>query len=115
MKNWQALGEPGKASSAKAWAVISVVLILGFSALGALMPESKPLASLPQSLGFIILISWYLGSARAQARYVKERFGDVYPHRGWTRPLLMALLAVLVFFLVVFVAALVAAGISHQV
>lgn len=105
MKNWQALGESTKASAAKTWAVVSLSLILGLSALSALAPTSSPFASMPRSVGLILLLTWYFTSAREQAKYVKEQFGKEYPRRGWAKPLLLALLVFLGFFVVIFIVA----------
>ena len=38
------------------------------------LAATKSRVALPQSLGFIPLIAWYVGNGRAQAAYVKERF-----------------------------------------
>ena len=93
MKNWQALGEPGKAASARLWVIVSAVLIVGLSLLGAMNPLG-PLLGLGRLSAFVLLISWYFASARPQARYVQERFGRDYPRKGWLAPLLLALAAI---------------------
>jgi hypothetical protein len=107
MKNWQALGEPQKAKTAKTWIIVSLVLIVGLSVAAGMLPESKGLDAATRSLGLILLIAWYASSGRAQATLVKQRFGKEYPHKGWTQPLLWALGAVLAFFALVFVLAFV--------
>jgi hypothetical protein len=92
MKNWQALGEAGKAASARNWVIVSAALIVGLSSVGVLA-ASPGLVGLGRLSGFVLLISWYFGSARPQARYVAERFGSGYPRKGWLAPLGIALLA----------------------
>jgi hypothetical protein len=91
MKNWQALREEGKARASRYWIIVSAAVFSGLTLLAALQPQSKGAGPLIRSAGFILLLSWYFSSARAQARYVKERFGSQYPRCGWGRPLLVAL------------------------
>jgi hypothetical protein len=91
MKNWQALGETGKARASRYWAILGAAVFSGLTLLAVLQAQSKGMGSLIRSAGFLLLLAWYFGSARAQARYVKERFGSQYPRRGWGKPLLVAL------------------------
>lgn len=97
MKNWQALGEPEKASASKVWVILTLVVIFAVAFLPMLLPATKALDSLPNSFGFVLLFSWYFTSGRAQARYVHEQFGKSYPHKGWAKPLGIAVLAILGF------------------
>jgi len=105
MKNWQALGDPVKAAASKTWFLASLGLLVAVAIFSVLMPESKTIDSLIRPVGLGLLISWYVSSARPQATLVKERFGTAYPHKGWTRPLLLAVLCMFGFFLVVFILA----------
>ena len=89
MKNWQTLGEPSKAASAKTWAVFSLVASVSLGLLGVFLTGSKGLGGASIGLPLIILIAWYFGSGQAQAQYVKERYGTSYPRRDWTTPLLI--------------------------
>ena len=91
MKNWQALGDLQRAQANRNWAIASVVIILGSALLAVFNPDSKALDGSTRLVGLGLLIAWYLGSAKAQAQLVKERFGSRYPRRGWTLPLLVAL------------------------
>jgi hypothetical protein len=93
MKNWQALGEPAKASTAKVWVISSLVIIIGTSAASILMPANNVVGGLSRMIGFVLLIGWYASSGRSQMAYVKTRFGKDYPRQGWGKPLLFALLA----------------------
>jgi uncharacterized membrane protein YfcA len=105
MKNWDALGEPAKAAGSKVWAIAALVLIVALAGVSAMLPESKPLDAASRSIGLTLLLVWYFASGRAQARYVKEKFGATYPRRGWTRPLLIAVGITVGFFAIVFVIA----------
>lgn len=89
MKNWQALGEHKRAASAKVWVIISAVVVVGFVLITSLFPENKGVGALLQMLTIAFLFAWYFGSARAQAKFVKERFGDSYPRKGWGKPILI--------------------------
>jgi hypothetical protein len=102
MKNWQALGEPQKASAAKLWVIASLVLIVALSLAAGLMPESKPLDAASRGFGLALLLAWYFSSGRAQATFVTQRFGKNYPRRGWGRPLLWAFGALIAFFALIF-------------
>ena len=101
MKNWEALGEPAKASGAKAWliAVISISIALPLAAM--LIPGMSGLEKISSPLGIVLLVSWYSGSARAQMHYVKQRFGQNYRRRRWGKPLLIAVGAMFGYFIVV--------------
>jgi hypothetical protein len=101
MKNWQALGQANKATSAKVWFVLSVVVLGGLSCASEMAPYSKQLAGSVRVVGFLLLLSWYFGSARGQAAYVKTHFGNTYPRRGWFKALAVAVLALFAFIVVV--------------
>jgi hypothetical protein len=110
MRNWQALGEQGKARTSRYWVVVGATVFSGLTLLSALQAQSKGAGSLIRTAGFILLLSWYFGSARAQSRYVKERFGNKYPRRGWGKPILAAL-GVFAVFMVAMVAVGVVIGV----
>ena len=93
MKNWEALGEPAKASAAKVWAILALIVIAGASVAAVLMPTNRTLGGFSRLGGFVLLISWYAASGRGQMAYVKSKFGKDYPRKGWGKPLLFALLA----------------------
>jgi hypothetical protein len=93
MKNWEVLGEPGKAAAAKVWVLVSLVAVAGTPLLILFLPNTKSLDGLSRTVGFIMLVSWYFASARGQAQYVESHFGKNYPRRSWGKPLLLALLA----------------------
>lgn len=90
MKNWQALGDTQRAQLNRNWAIASILIIFGAGFLSALLPESKALDGSTRLIGFALLIAWYMTSAKAQAKLVKDRFGSAYPRRGWGLPILAA-------------------------
>jgi hypothetical protein len=106
MRNWQALGDEPRARINRNWVIASLVLLLGSMFLGLLLPESKALDASTRLLGLGLLVSWYVSSAKVQARYVKDRFGKDYPRRGWSVPILVAIGCILA---LVFALAVVAA------
>ena len=97
MKNWEALGEPAKAAAAKVWVIALLSLLIVVPTAIMFWPD---LHSLSGPLGIVLLISWYSSSGRSQVHYVKQRFGQDYPRRGWGKPLLIALAAVVGYFVV---------------
>ena len=109
MKNWQALGEPAKASTAKTWGIATLLVLAVVSIASLVLPESKSLDKLWRIVAFALLLSWYYTSGRAQASLIKARFGTAYPRRGWAKPLLLAALA-----LVCFVASMVVLGLAIE-
>lgn len=101
MRNWQALGEPDRAARAKGWVIASTAVLL-LSVIVALSMKSELAADgAGKGIGVLWLLIWYFGTARAQARYVKEEFGKDYPRRGWGMPLLIAVGATVVYALVI--------------
>jgi hypothetical protein len=91
MKNWQVLEQPGKARAAQVWLVLAVLLMLTLIFGSRLIPTLV----LPHKLMlFIFLLAWYFGSAKAQMAYVEQHFGQRYQHRGWSKPVGLALLVV---------------------
>jgi hypothetical protein len=107
MKNWQALGQPNKAASAKVWFVLSLVVLGGLSCASVVGPSSGQQAGFVRLVGFLLLVAWYFGSARGQAAYVKTHFGTNYPRRAWSKPLAGAVLAFLALVVVLTVLAVV--------
>jgi len=93
MKNWQALGEPGKAATSRTWLIVILFLVLGLALLSGFMPDVKALDRLSSWASIALLLSWYYSSARSQVAFVAARFGTNYRRRGWLKPVLLALLA----------------------
>jgi hypothetical protein len=93
MKNWEALGEPEKARTARNWFIAGIVWLAASCLLDIVAPGAKGLDALSR-LGFLVLlISWYFSSAKAQIRYVQQRFGKDYVRRPWGKPFLFVLAA----------------------
>jgi len=89
MKNWEALGETARASSARRWFFVAVVLIT-LSMLTALSSLAR--GNLPMRLAtFLFLIVWYFVAAKPQVAYIKSSFGVDYPRKGWGQPILTAI------------------------
>jgi hypothetical protein len=105
MKNWQALGQPIKATSAKVWFVLNLVALGGLSCASVMVP--KQLDGSVRVVGLLLLLSWYFGSARGQAAYVKTHFGNTYPRRGWFKALAIAVLVLFALIVVVTILAVV--------
>lgn len=104
MKNWQAMGEPQKASVSKNWAIATTAFLVLCVILLVAMPESKALDLLSRLAGFVILIAWYYSIGKSQSIIVTARYGNDYPRKGWVKPLSLAVVA---FFGFLIVAALV--------
>jgi hypothetical protein len=113
MLNWRALGEPEKAAGAKTWLVISFLMIPVYFALGFVLDEATSDSS-ARLLQLSYLFVWYFGSARAQARNVKEKFGKDYPRRRWGKPLGLAVLGLVGFFAAIFVIAILLGNLLRQ-
>jgi len=113
MKNWEALGEPAKASVAKVWVLVTLLAIAGTTVAAAVLPNSRSLDGVSRMVGFVLLLSWYFSSARSQAEYVKSRYGKDYPRRSWGKPLLLGCLALVGFIAFIAVVSLVAAALKR--
>ena len=97
LKNWQRLGEPGKAATSRIWAIVTVALLAVVIVASVLLPEAKALDAVSRVVGLALLLGWYFSIGRSQAAYVHARYGKGYPRRGCTKPLLLALLAFIAF------------------
>jgi hypothetical protein len=69
-KNWESLGQPEKAKKSMRWFYFGIV---------------------GNCLGIFWLILWYYSSGKEQIEYVKERWGQDYIRKGWTKPVLITL------------------------
>jgi heme/copper-type cytochrome/quinol oxidase subunit 2 len=85
LMNWQALGVKEKIRSAQLWLIISIIMLV-------------VVFFIPSPFGTVVsltyLLVWYLSSAKPQANYIRERWGQAYPQRSWLWPLLIAVMAV---------------------
>jgi hypothetical protein len=109
MKNWEALGEPAKASAAKVWVLVTVLVLIGITLAAAFLPSPNSLNGVSRTVGLVLLLSWYFSSGRGQAQYVKSRYGKDYPKRTWGKPLLVGCLAAVGFLVFAFIVGFVAA------
>jgi hypothetical protein len=96
MKNWQALGDAGRAAQSKNWAIGSLVALLLSLVVAFVLPESPAVDLLMRAVGFGVLVAWYYSAGKEQVMHVKGAFGTTYPRRGWAQPLLLAVGAVVV-------------------
>lgn len=93
MHNWQALGQPQRAASARKWFHASLCLLILqilTSALNARL-GSEPLLLHP--LGLLFLLVWYFAAARQQTLLVRARYGARYRRKRWDSVLLGAVIA----------------------
>jgi hypothetical protein len=81
--NWKAIGDEHQTKTAQVWLALSIAVL----ALSMVLDSRAP--ALPW------LIIWYFSSARKQATFVKERYGNNYPRKRWGKPLGIAALAML--------------------
>ena len=86
--------------------MLSLVVLGGLSCASVMGLFSEQQAGSVRIVGFLLLIAWYFGSARGQASYVKTHLGNTYPRRGWSKPLGVAVLALIALVVVVTVLAL---------
>lgn len=91
MLNWQALNEPGRAASSRAWAIGTLLASLAAGFLDLAWSGGS------RFIGVALLLTWYFASGRKQTTYVRERYGQQYPRRGWAKPLLAAVAALMLF------------------
>ena len=94
MKNWQALGESGKAAKAKLWVIASLAILVGVALVSAFLPDSKAFDGLSRIASVALLLSWYYTSGKPQVGYILSRYGNSYPRRGWGRPLVFAVVTI---------------------
>ncbi len=99
MLNWRSLGEIGLAQRSRCWFYISTALLVLYVLLSLLIPDEKAADGLARGIGVIFLFSWYFGSARAQAKYVKAKLGNSYERRPWGKPLGIAVLGLVGYFI----------------
>jgi hypothetical protein len=106
MKNWEALGEPEKARKSKGWVIGSIAFFVVLMLASLVLPDSKILDSVSRAGGFGLLFGWYYSAGKEQQTLVKERFGTGYERRGWLKPILLAILAIVGALIVLVFAAL---------
>jgi hypothetical protein len=80
------------------WVYAGIVLLVFYLVIGFFVSDKKAVDGIGRLAGLIYLVSWYRGSAKTQAKYVKERFETSYPRKSWGKPLLIAVGCMLGFF-----------------
>ena len=93
MLNWQTLAERERAATARVWFYVSLAMLGVYVAI-RLLTGDRSYAS-AQPLLVLYLFVWYFAGGRSQAKYVKERFGSVYPRKGWGKPILLGVAALI--------------------
>ena len=91
MKNWEALGDLGRARSNRYWMIATIAIFVASGISSTLMPESKALDASTRLIGITLLLVWYFTVGKFQATFVKERFGTTYPRRGFGLPIFVAI------------------------
>jgi len=113
MLNWRALGDQQKAAAAKTWFVVSLAMLLVYLGLAVILPDSKAADGLSRAVGLAYLLTWYFAAGRPQAQLVKEKYGADYPRKGWGKPILIgigAMVGYIIIAIIVGVAIAVAQG-----
>jgi hypothetical protein len=87
MLNWRALGDEQKAKAARTWFWLSIGVLLA-SLVIALFFDND---AIMRAVGLGLLLSWYFSAAKSQVKYIKDQCGKNYIHRGWSKPLLIAI------------------------
>lgn len=91
MQNWKALGQSEKATASKWWMLGSIAFTVAVMASALFIPPSKTIDRLSSLGGLLLLLVWVTTMGKSQHKYVAERFGKMYPRRGWAMPLVIAL------------------------
>ncbi|MBN2266851.1 MAG: zinc-ribbon domain-containing protein [Candidatus Babeliaceae bacterium] len=97
--NWRTLGEQDRASSAMVWFYFSLVMLVVYIFMGMFIADEKAANGAARGLAFLYLIIWYFSAGRSQAKYVKAKFGKDHPRRGWGKPLLIGVAAIIGYFI----------------
>jgi hypothetical protein len=98
MRNWLALGETRRARASRAWFVASLVVLFANLFVGMVLGDARRADLVTRFVLLVLLVVWYFAAGRAQARYVRERFGKDYARRPWGRALLWAVGAVIAYY-----------------
>jgi hypothetical protein len=96
--NWRTLGEPDRAQSAMVWFYCGLGMLFVYIFMGFFIADKKAADGAARGLAFLYLIIWYFSAGRAQAKYVKGKFGSDYPRRSWSKPLLIGVAAIVGYF-----------------
>ncbi len=108
MLNWQALGQPDRASSAKIWFYISLCVLMLYVYIGVTVRNPHASDGMAKAIGFLYLIIWYFTYARSQGKFVKEKLGENYTRKSWGKPLLIGVAAMFGYLALAFIIGLIA-------
>ena len=114
MKNWEALGEPDKAAAAKKWVVLTLIVLALLPVATVLLANNGSMAAVPRLTGIVLLFGWYFSNGRGQMAYVNSKFGKRYPRRGWGKPVLIAVSALVGFYIYAVVVVIAGATLNHR-
>jgi hypothetical protein len=96
--NWKTLGKPERAQSAMVWFYFSLGMLFVYIFMGLFIADEKAADGAARGLCFLYLIIWYFSAGRAQAKYVKGKFGSDYPRRSWSKPLIIGVATIVGYF-----------------
>lgn len=114
MLNWRTLGEPQRAAGSKRWFIIGLGMLVLYIVIALLVPDAQVSDRHIRSIGLLYLLAWYFVSGRAQAKYVKQKFGTTYARKPWGKALLYAVGAIVAYLAIVFVVGVVI-GVARSV
>src|SRR5262245_2874850 len=66
MRNWEALGEPEKATQSRYWMIGSIVFFVLISLAPVLIENAQSLDRFGRSGGLGLLLAWYFGIGKSQ-------------------------------------------------
>lgn len=96
--NWERLGHPDKARAAFGWFFFMIGLNLANLGMVLAAPRFEwDFDGLPGWVGLVVFGVWCCLSAYPQIRYVDDHIGETYPRRSWAAPILIAVLATMLF------------------
>jgi hypothetical protein len=98
--NWRTLGEQDRASSSMNWFYLSLVMFVVYLCIAMFVADEKAAEHAARGLSVLYLTIWYISAGRSQAKYVRARFGKDYPRRGWGKPLVIGVAAIIGYFIV---------------
>jgi hypothetical protein len=93
MLNWERLKESEEARQSRSWFYASAAMIGAYLAADAILESGTWIGVAANALMAVFYVVWYLTSARRQIAFVEQSFGDDYPRRDWSAPLLAGLVA----------------------
>lgn len=89
-KNWEALGEPELAKKNYQFAIVGFVLI---TCMALFLPK------MPFGFGILMVVIWYRTLGKEQVTFFENNFAGDYERKGWVVPILLGLLAIVVWVL----------------